>query len=244
MKDYEPVMSFGEDTASVYDEEEVRGDEAETVAFLADVAREGPVLELAIGTGRIGLPLAATGVRVDGIDLSTAMVDRLRAKPGGDQLDVTIGDFAAVDRPGRYRLIYVVFNTFFNLLTQDDQVRCFSNVAEHLTDEGVFVIEGATPWWLHRLDRGQYVDAEEIRPDRVTLDIGRYDPVTHLYDESHVSLSAGGVRLSPIVTRYCEPSELDLMARLADLHLHDRWGGWHGEPFTADSRRHVSVWGR
>ncbi|HEY5698777.1 MAG TPA: class I SAM-dependent methyltransferase, partial [Acidimicrobiales bacterium] len=163
MKDYEPVMSFGEDTASVYDEGEVRGDEAETIAFLADLAGDGPVLELAIGTGRIGLPLAATGVRVDGIDLSPAMVERLRAKPGGVQLDVTIGDFAAGDVAGRYRLVYVVFNTFHNLLTQDDQVRCFGNVAEHLTDDGVFLIEATTPWWLQRLRDNQYVDAEEIR---------------------------------------------------------------------------------
>lgn len=244
MKDYEPVRSFGEDTASVYDQEEVRGDEAETISFLADLARDGPALELAIGTGRIGLPLAASGVRVDGIDLSTAMVDRLRAKPGGDQLDVTIGDFAAVDVPGRYRVVYVVFNTFHNLLTQDDQVRCFENVAAHLTDDGVFVIEAATPWRLQRLRDNQYVDAEEIRVDRVTLDVGRHDPVTQLYDESHVTLSAEGIRVSPIVTRYCWPSELDLMARIAGVRLHDRWGGWQGEPFTADSRRHVSVYGR
>jgi len=244
VKDYEPVMSFGEDTASVYDEEAVRGDEAETIAFLADLAGDGPVLELAIGTGRIGLPLAATGVRVDGIDLSPAMVERLRAKPGGDQLDVTIGDFAAVDVAGRYRLVYVVFNTFHNLLTQDDQVRCFGNVAEHLTDDGVFLIEATTPWWLQRLRDNQYVDAEEIRVDRVSLDVGRHDPVTQLYDESHVSLSAEGVVVSPIVTRYCWPSELDLMARLAGLRLHDRWSGWHHEPFSGDSRRHISVYGR
>jgi SAM-dependent methyltransferase len=244
VQDYDPRMSFLEDTASVYDEEEVRGDEAETVAFLAGLAGDGPVLELAIGTGRIGLPLAATGVRVDGIDLSEPMVARLRKKPSGGELDVTIGDFAAVPVEGTYRLIYVVFNTFFNLLAQDDQVRCFENVAAHLTDDGVFVIEAGTPWWLHRIDRGQYVEAEEIRPDRVTLDVGRYDPVTQLYDESHISLSAEGIRLSPIVTRYCTPGELDLMARIAGLRLHDRWGGWQGEPFTADSRRHVSVWGR
>ncbi len=244
MEDYDPRMSFLEDTASVYDEDEVRGDEAETVAFLAGLAGDGPALELAIGTGRIGLPLAATGVRVDGVDFSEAMVGRLREKPGGDQIDVTIGDFATVPVDGTYRLIYVVFNTFFNLLTQDDQVRCFENVAAHLTDDGVFVIEGGTPWWLHRIDRGQYVEVEELRPHRVTLDVGQYDPVTQIYDESHISLSADGIRLAPIVTRYCTPGELDLMARIAGLRLHDRWGGWQGEPFTADSRRHVSVWGR
>ncbi len=244
MEDYEPVLSFGPQRAAVYDEEEVRGDEAETVAFLADLAGDGPALELAIGTGRIGLPLAATGVRVDGIELSEAMVARLRENSGGDELEVTMGDMAEVQLPGRYRLVYVVFNTFFNLLTQESQVRCFERSAAHLNDDGVFVIEGGTPWWLHRLDRGQYVEAEEIRPDRVTLDVGQYDAATQLYDESHVSIGPDGIRLSPIVTRYCTPGELDLMARIAGLRLHARWGGWQGEPFTADSKRHVSVWGR
>ncbi len=237
-------MSFGPETAAVYDQEEVRGDEAETVAFLADLAGDGPVLELAIGTGRIGLPLAATGVRVDGIERSEAMVARLRDKSGGGGLDVTIGDMAEVQLPGRYRLVYVVFNTFFNLLTQDAQVRCFERAAAHLTDDGAFLIEAGTPGRLHRLDRGQYVDAEEIRPDRVTLDVGQYDAATQIYDESHVSIGTDGIRLSPIVTRYCTPSELDLMARIAGLRLHDRWSGWNGEPFTAESTRHVSVWGR
>jgi SAM-dependent methyltransferase len=241
---FDPRTSFGADVAATYDEDEVRGDESETVAFLADVAGDGPALELAIGTGRIGLPLAATGIRVDGIDLSPDMVQRLRAKPGGDQLAVTMGDFASVDVPGSYRLIYVVFNTFFNLLAQDDQVRCFENVAEHLTDDGVFVIEAGTPWKLFGLDGWQYVRAERIRADQVTLDVATYDPVTQLYDESHVHLSAEGTRLAPIVTRYCTPGELDLMARIAGLRLVDRWGGWQGEPFTADSRRHISVWGR
>ena len=244
VQDYEPVMSFGAETAAVYDEEEVRGDEAETVAFLAGLAGTGPALELAIGTGRIGLPLAATGIRVDGIELSEAMVARLREKPGGADLAVTVGDMAEVQLSGRYRLVYVVFNTFFNLLTQDAQVRCFERTAAHLADDGGFVIEAGTPWWLHRIDRGQYVDAQEIRPDRVTLDIGRYDAATQLYDESHVAISTTRIRLSPIVTRYCTPGELDLMARIAGLRLHYRSSGWQGEPFTADSSRHVSVWGR
>src|SRR5712691_7483428 len=130
MKGYEPVMSFGEDVAQMYRD---RGDEIAAVAFLAQLAGPGPALELAIGTGRIALPLAARGTRVDGVDISPAMVDQLRAKPGGDQLSVTIGDFADVPVPGTYRLIFVVWNTLFNLLTQDDQVRCFRNVAAHLT---------------------------------------------------------------------------------------------------------------
>jgi SAM-dependent methyltransferase len=241
---FDPATSFGPDVAATYDEDEVRGDEEATVAFLAELAGEGPALELAIGTGRIGLPLATTGVRVHGIDLSPDMVERLRAKPGGADLDVTMGDFAAVEVPGRFRLIYVVFNTFHNLLTQDDQVRCFRNVAEHLTDDGAFVIEAMVPWRLHTLRDSQYVDAEAIGTDEVTFDVARIDPVGQLYEENHVTLSPAGIRFSPIVNRYCYPSELDLMARLAGLRLIDRWGGWKGEPFTADSRRHISVWGR
>jgi len=202
------------------------------------------VLELAIGTGRIALPLAATGLRVDGIDISTAMVERLRAKPGGAALDVTIGDFAEVAVDGTYSLIYVVFNTLFNLLSQDDQVRCFVNVAAHLDADGVFVVEAFVPSYLYRLRNEQYVDAEAIGVGEVRLDVGRHDAVAQRLDESHVTLSAGGVHVSPIVCRYAWPSELDLMARIAGLRLRDRWAGWQGETFTATSSRHVSVYGR
>lgn len=202
------------------------------------------MLELAIGTGRIALPLAERGVDVHGVDISESMVARLRAKPGGDQLPVTIGDFADVPVDGTYRLIYVVFNTLYNLVTQDEQVRCFENVAAHLTDDGVFVVEASTPSSLHRLRDHQYVDAEAIGVDWVRLDVGRHDPLTQLLDETHVTLSADGVRLAPVVTRYVWPSEMDLMARLAGLRLHNRWGGWMRQPFTATSKRHVSVYGR
>ncbi len=243
MENYEPILSFGEDTAEVYDDVK-RGDEVATVAFLEHLAGGGPALELAIGTGRIALPLAARGVHVDGIDLSPAMVARLRAKPGGDQISVTMGDFAEVPVPGAYRLIFVVFNTLFNLLTQDDQVRCFENVAAHLTDDGSFVVEAFVPTFLTRLRNDQYVDAEAIGVDQVRLDVGRHDPVTQHLDESHVVLSGEGVRLYPIVTRYAWPSELDLMARIAGLRLKDRWAGWNREPFTSTSSMHVSVYGR
>jgi SAM-dependent methyltransferase len=242
MKDYEPIQSFGEDVAEIYDQTP-RGDESETVAFLELPAQGGPALELAIGTGRIGLPLAERGVRLAGIDLSPAMVAKLRAKPGGDQIPVIIGDFADVAVQGRYRLIYIVFNTLFNLLTQDDQVRCFENVATHLTDDGVFVVEAFVPTYLNRLRDEQYVDAEAIDVNEVRLDVGRHDPVRQVLDESHVVLSRDGVRLYPIVTRYAWPSELDLMARIAGLRLKDRWAGWNREPFTATSPRHVSVYG-
>ncbi len=243
MKDYEPIQSFGEDVAEIYDDSS-RGDEEATVVFLEQLARGGPALELAIGTGRIALPLAARGVHVDGIDVSPAMVAKLRAKPGGSQIAVTIGDFADVPVSGAFQLIFVVFNTLFNLLTQDDQVRCFENVAAHLTDDGVFVVEAFVPTYLTRLRDDQYVDAESIEVREVRLDVGRHDPVAQRLDESHVVLSSAGVRLYPIVTRYAWPSELDLMARIAGLRLKNRWSGWEHEPFTATSRRHVSVYGR
>jgi SAM-dependent methyltransferase len=244
MENYEPSMSFGEDAAAVYDEYDHRDDTEATVAFLEQLARGGPALELAIGTGRVALPLAARGIRVDGIDLSPAMVAKLRAKPGGDQIAVTMGDFADVPVPATYRLIFVVFNTLFNLLTQDDQVRCFQNVAAHLTADGAFVVEAFVPTYLTRLRDDQYVDAEAIGVDEVRLDVGRHDPVAQRLEESHVVLSREGVRLYPIVTRYAWPSELDLMARIAGLRLKERWGGWTREPFTATSRAHVSVYGR
>jgi Methyltransferase domain len=243
VKKYEPVMSFGEDVAERYDDA-LRGDEGAAVAFLEELAGGGPALELAIGTGRIALPLAARGVAVHGIDISPAMVARLQRKPGGDRIPVTMGDFAEVPVAGRFRLVYVVFNTLFNLLTQDEQVRCFEHVAAHLADDGAFVVEAFVPAYLTRLRDDQYVDAEAVGVDEVRLDVARHDPVTQRLYESHVSLTAAGVRLNPIVTRYAWPSELDLMARIAGLRLVERWSGWERQPFAADSRNCISVYGR
>jgi hypothetical protein len=172
------------------------------------------------------------------------MVAKLRAKPGGEHIPVTIGNFADVPVDGSYRLIFVVFNTLFNLLTQDEQVRCFENVAKHLTDDGSFVVEAMVPDYLYRLRNDQYVDAEAIGVGDVRLDVGRHDPVNQTLDETHVHLSRDGVRLYPIVCRYAWPSELDLMARIAGLRLKERWSGWNEEPFTSASARHVSVYGR
>jgi hypothetical protein len=242
IKGYEPVMSFDEDVARTYRDFR-RGDETAAVAFLAQLAGPGPALELGIGAGRVALPLAARGIRVDGVDLSPAMVDQLRAEPGGDRLSVTVGDLADVPVSGTYRLIYVVFNTLFNLLTQEGQVRCFENVAAHLADDGSFVIEAYVPAFLYRLRNNQYVDAEAIEVDEVRLDLLRHDPATQMIDESHVSLSQAGVRLNPVVQRYAWPSELDLMARIAGLSRKERWGGWNREPFSSDSSVHVSVYG-
>jgi SAM-dependent methyltransferase len=240
MKNYEPASSFGRTVAEA---DEQRGDEEAAATFLAQRAGSGPALELAIGTGRIALPLAARGVRVDGIDISPAMVERLRSKPGGDQLSVTAGDFADVGVPGSYALIYIVWNSLFNLLTQEDQLRCFQNVAKHLTPGGSFVIEAYVPSFLHRLRNDQYVEAESIEVDEVRLDVLRHDAAKQTLEESHVSLSRTGIRLVPVVQRYAWPSELDLMARAAGLALVDRFGGWGEEPYDSVSPAHVSVYG-
>ena len=243
MKGYDPVKSFLGEAAEQYDRH-LRGDEDDAVEFLAGLAGAGPALELAIGTGRIGLPLAARGVAVEGIDLSPDMVAQLRRKPGGEDIPVTIGDFSEVPVSGSYRIVYIVFNTFFNLLHQEEQVRCFENVAAHLAEGGAFVIEAAVPAHIHALPENQYVHAEEVGVDEVWLDVAKYDPVTQRLEETHIRLGAGGVGLFPIVTRYCYPSELDLMARLAGLRLKERWGGWNREPFDARSELAVSVYGR
>ncbi len=241
MDAYEPGSSFDAEAAAKHDD---RGDEKAAVDFLAAHADQGPVLELAIGTGRLALPLAARGLRVDGIDIAPAMVERLRSKPGGDQLEVVIGDFADVDVPGRYPLVFLVWNTIFNLLTQDDQVRCFRNVAEHLTPEGRFVIEAFTPAFLFRLADDQQISVEELEVDRVQLGVLRHDAATQTLEQSHVSLSAEGVRLTPVAQRYAWPAELDLMARLAGLRLLARHEDWEETPFTSASDGHVSVYGR
>lgn len=240
MKDYTPDLSFDEEAARRHDE---RGDESAAVAFLADLAGSGPVLELAIGTGRLALPLAARGLRVDGIDISPAMIERLRSKPGGDRLSIEIGDFADVAVPDRYPLIFIAWNSLFNLSTQADQVRCFENVAAHLTDAGSFVVEAYTPGFLHRLRDHQQVAAEAVQVDEVRIGVLRHDPATQSIEQSHVSLSSAGIRLNPVVQRYAWPSEIDLMARLAGLRLKQRWSSWERAPFTAASELHVSVYG-
>jgi len=243
MRNFDPAKSFGTRVAATYDEH-LRGDEQETVDFLFRQARGGTVLELAIGTGRIGLPLAQRGLNLAGIEISEAMVAQLRRKPGGIDIPVTIGDFAEVAVSGEFRLIFVVYNTIYNLLTQDDQVRCFENVAKHLASDGVFVIEAGMPTDYVCTRNKQYVDAERVELDEVTLDVARFDIATQILDESHIRISEQGITLSPIVTRYIWPSEMDLMARVAGLRLHERHGGWLGEPFDGSSWRHVSVYGR
>jgi SAM-dependent methyltransferase len=237
---FDPLQSFGPDVAARYDED-ARGDEPETVGFLAELAGDGPVLEFAIGTGRIALPLAGKGPRVDGIEQSSAMVDVLRAKPGGAELAVTVGDMSTVALPDRYSLVYLIFNTIHNLLTQDGQVRCFENAARHLSENGVFVLETGVPWARPRT--GSYVDVIKLGLEEVRLSAYQYDAMTQILDTNHMRLTTTGIQMSPISLRLVYPSELDLMARIAGLQLLHRWGGWRREPFTVDSRRHVSVYG-
>ena len=196
-----------------------------------------------MGTGRIALPLSQAGTRVDGIELSRAMVDRMREKPGGNAIDVTIGDMSRASTGRRYRLVYLLYNTIGNLLTQDDQVACFSNAARHLDPGGVFVLECRIPAAPARSGH-QFVDAEEISVDNVVLGVCRYDPVTQVLDNNHVHISADGIVLTPISLRLAYPPEFDLMTRIAGLRLRERWAGWNSEPFTAASWRHVSVYER
>jgi len=236
------AATYGDRIADVYDGWfAVPPDTQDTVALLSDLAGAGPVLELGIGTGRIALPLAQRGHEVHGVDASEAMVEKLRSKAGGEDIPVTIGDFAEVDVEGAFSLVYVVFNTFFALLSQEDQVRCFSNIARRLREGGVFVIEAFVPDTT-RWDRDQRMEAHHVENDSVVLGVSRHDPVEQRIASNHLLVSEGGVKLYPVRLRYAWPSELDLMARLAGLRLRERWGGWHREPFTASSGKHVSVY--
>lgn len=232
--------TYGERFADLYDlwHAEPAAGQIERIASLA---ADGPVLELAIGTGRIALPLAARGVEVHGIDASPSMIERLRAKPGGTAIPVTVGDFADVDVGGSFALVFVVFNTFFALQSQDDQVRCFQNVAGRLRPGGRFLIEAFVPD-PGRFDRGQRVAVRSIDGDEVRLDVTLHDAVRQRARSRQLVLSPEGIRSLPVEVRYAYPPELDLMARLAGLELRHRWGGWNEEPFDAGSTSHVSVW--
>jgi SAM-dependent methyltransferase len=237
------ASTYGERIAPVYDAWPTVPANAEAIVeCLAALAGRGPVLELGIGTGRIALPLAARGLEVHGIDASPAMVAKLRAKPGGDRIPVTMGDFGEVPVPGRFTLIFVVFNTFFGLWTQDAQVRCFAAVSAHLTGDGVFVLEAFVPD-VSRFERGQRLGVLDVGA-AVTLDASIHDPVAQRVRSRHIVLSEAGTRIYPVEIRYAWPAELDLMARLAGLELRHRWGSWDRGPFTAVSGSHVSVYAR
>jgi SAM-dependent methyltransferase len=239
-----PEDHFGEDVAARYDESTAEMFDPAvldaTVDVLAELAGDGAALELAVGTGRVALPLAARGVPVSGIDLSTAMVARLRAKDSAQGVDVTIGDIATTRVDGSFRLVYLVFNTIGNLFTQDQQVACFANAAAHLEPGGSFVIEVGVPD-LRRLPPGEDARVFAHAPGYVGYD--RYTDLVAQQAVSHHFVADGsGGREERTPYRYVWPSELDLMARLAGMSLSERWAGWDRSPFTGESTSHVSVW--
>lgn len=239
-----PEDHFGEDVAARYDE-----DSAEmfapatldtTVDVLAELAGDGAALEFAVGTGRVALPLAARGIPVSGIDLSTAMVERLRAKDDEQRIDVTIGDIETTRVEGSFRLVYLVFNTIGNLFTQDRQVACFANAAAHLEPRGCFVIEVGVPD-LRCLPPGE--DARVFAHAQGYVGYDRYTDLVAQQAVSHHFVDDGsGARELRTPFRYVWPSELDLMAKLAGMSLSDRWAGWDRSPFTGESASHISVW--
>ena len=243
MTGFDDPEFFGERWADAY----VQGpgpdgpDPALAVEFLAGLSDGGRVLELAIGTGRVGLPLAGRGVTVEGVEASAQMVARLRAKPGGEQIPVTIGDLADVPVTGPFRLVYLVFNTLFNLPSQDRQIACFRNVAKVLDPDGMFVIECLVPDPA-RFDRGQRVEALAVTEDSATIEVFRHDPVAQRYSTQKITFSGQGIRMLPVALRYAWPSELDLMAGQAGLRLTERYAGWDRRPFGSDSISHVSVY--
>jgi len=238
-----PEDFFGEQVAERFDERYAHKAEPAVVdpivAFLADLAGGGAALELGIGTGRIALPLAQRGVRVHGIDLSEAMVARLRAKPSAEQVGVTVGDFATTAVEGRFSVAYLVANTIMNLTTQDEQIACFQNAAAHLEPNGCFVVEVLVPR-LQRLPPGETFQPFAVEPTHLGFD--EYDVVRQGLISHHYWIDGDKVEVFSPPFRYVWPSELDLMARLAGMTLRERWAGWKREPFTADSDKHVSVW--
>src|SRR5687767_15653735 len=239
MNPYSPE-DYGERVAGVYDEW-YSDYEPQAIDTLADLAQGGKALELGIGTGRIALPLSAKGVDVHGIDAAESMISRLRSKAGGDRISVTQGNFAEVPVDGEFALVYIVFNTFFMLPSQEEQVRCFRNVAEHLAPGGCFAIEVFVPD-VTRFRGGQVNWATKVTDDEVLLDVGNHDSLTQRVVNQKVVITEGNVRLYPSQIRYCWPSELDLMAQLAGLRLRERWSNWKREPLTSESTKHISIY--
>jgi SAM-dependent methyltransferase len=238
MKNY-----FDEPVAARYDEtsaEMFAPDVVEpAVDFLARLADGGPALEFGIGTGRIALPLSRRGVRVHGIDLSPAMIARLQAKPGAEEIGTTVGNVATTRVDGAFRLVYIVWNTIMNLRTQEAQVACFQNAAAHLEPGGCFVVEVMVPE-LRRLPPGETAKPFHVSTTRLGFDT--YDVATQRLTSHHYWIEGDRVRVETYPGRYVWAAELDLMAHLAGMTLRERWGGWRGEPFTSESDSHVSVW--
>jgi SAM-dependent methyltransferase len=241
MRDYES-STFGDRSADFYDTWPIEWlDTVGTVARLVELAGPGPVLELGIGTGRVALPLLERGIGVCGIDASEAMVAKLRAKPGGDQIPVVIGDFGELPISGNYSLVFAVASTFYQLQSQEAQLRCFQNVARCLQPGGVFVIDGFVLNTV-QFPGNQGIRIAALECDQLEVQFMRLNPAEQRLTCQRVALTERGIQLVPIPFRYAWPSELDLMARFAGLRLQERAGGWRGEPFTATSSRHVSIY--
>jgi SAM-dependent methyltransferase len=236
---------FDERVAVTYDEDVADRSAPEvvdpTVDVLAELAGDGRALEFGIGTGRIALPLAARGVPVQGIELSKAMAAQMSAKPGGDAIGVTIGDFSTTTLDGPFSLVYLVFNTIMNLTTQAAQVACFRNAAAHLGPGGCFVVEVMVPE-LRRLPPGETFHV--FTGGRNAWGIDEYDVAGQGLVSHHLEVVDGDLERFSVPFRFVWPAELDLMAQLAGMKLRDRWSGWSREPFTNESRQHVSVWER
>lgn len=233
---------YGDTWAPIYDDVHTHLDPTAEVEVLAQLAGTGKALELGIGTGRVAIPLAARGTTVHGIEASQAMLDRMRAKPGGANIPVTLGDFADVAVEGEYTLVYVVFSTLYGLLTQEAQVACVRRAAARLASDGVFVVAGFVPDPA-RFDRGQRVQVNRLEPTRLDLLFTRHDPIAQRVASQQVVVGAQGMQLFPVEVRYVWPSELDLMAQLAGLRLRERWGDWRRGPYTG-SGGHVSIYER
>lgn len=236
------AATYGDRIASVYDDwYQARLDPGPAVELLAELAGDGRALELGVGTGRIAIPLTERGVRVTGVDASRAMVDRLHAKPGGERVEVVIGDFTDVVVGGSFSLVYIPFTTLFALPSQDDQLRCLRNVATHLDPGGHFVMDAFVPD-VARFRNHQDLSVQSIGTDQVVVDAARHDPVTQRVESSHVVFTEGGVRLYPVVVRYAWPAELDAMALAAGMRLKWRFADYDRRAFDAASTRHVSVY--
>ncbi len=235
---FEDPGFFGELWADDYDDGAME-DPGPAADFLAVLAGDGRALELAIGTGRVALPLAARGVDVDGVEASAAMVGRLRAKPGGERIPVTVGDMADVPVEGPYRLVFLVFNTFFNLTSQQRQLDCLRNVARVLEPGGAFVVECYVP---EPAERAGWVDVLDVSDDAATIEVCRHDRVAQTIRSQKITFTADGVRLRPHLERYCRPAEIDAMARVAGLEPEARYADWAGAAFTAAAARHVTVY--
>jgi len=237
------ASTYGDRIAGAYDGFYGPVDVSERVDLLEELADGGRALELGIGTGTFALPLAARGVETHGIEISEAMVGQLRSKEGGETMPITLGDFADIDVEGAFSLIFVISNTFFMLTEQEDQIRCFQNVASHLDESGVFLVHAFVPD-VSMFDRGQHLRGDLADLASVRMDVSIHDSMNQVVDFRHIDMTEERIKMYPGRLRYAWPSELDLMARLAGLRLRERWADWRRSPFTSGSRSHVSVYER